>query len=51
MPPQDTSEILGDIENADSFEVSAQILQLQTRLEASFEVSSRLSQLSLLQFL
>ena len=46
-----TSEILGEIENADSFEVSAQILQLQSRLEASFEVSSRLSQLSLLQFL
>jgi len=46
-----TGEILGEIENADSFEVSAQILQLQTRLQASFEISSRLSQLSLLQFL
>ena len=46
-----TGEILGDIENSDQFEVSAQILQLQTRLQASFEVSSRLSQLSLLQFL
>jgi len=46
-----TSDILGDIENSDAFEVSAQILQLQTRLEASFEISSRLSQLSLLQFL
>jgi len=46
-----TGEILGDIENADSFEVSAQILQLQTRLQASFEISARLSQLSLLQFL
>ncbi len=46
-----TGEILGNIENADQFEVSAQILQLQTRLQASFEISSRLSQLSLLQFL
>ncbi len=46
-----TGEILGEIENADSFEVSAQILQLQTRLQASFEISARLSQLSLLQFL
>jgi hypothetical protein len=46
-----TGEILGEIENADEFEVSAQILQLQTRLQASFEISARLSQLSLLQFL
>jgi len=46
-----TGEILGNIENSDQFEVSAQILQLQTRLQASFEISSRLSQLSLLQFL
>ncbi len=46
-----TGDILGKIENSDEFEVSAQILQLQTRLQASFEISSRLSQLSLLQFL
>ncbi len=46
-----TGEILGDIENAEAFEVSSQILQLQTRLEASFQISSRLSELSLLNFL
>lgn len=46
-----TVDILGSIENADAFEVSAEILQLQTRLQASFEISARLSQLSLLQFL
>lgn len=44
-------EIIGDAEVADSFEVSAQILSLNTRLEASLRVSVSLSSLSILNFL
>ncbi len=44
-------DIIGEAENADIYEVSAQILSLQTRLEASLQVSVSLSSLSILNFL
>ncbi len=40
-----------DTENADVFEISAQILALQGRIEASLQVSASLSGLSLVNFL
>jgi flagellin-like hook-associated protein FlgL len=40
-----------DIENADVYEVSAQLLQLQTQLEASYQVTANLSKLSLVNFI
>jgi flagellin-like hook-associated protein FlgL len=40
-----------DIENADIFEVSAEILAVQNRLEASLAVTSSLSRISLINFL
>ncbi|MGE3626827.1 MAG: hypothetical protein AB7G34_10690 [Hyphomicrobiales bacterium] len=43
--------ILDKTENADVYEVSAQILTLQNRLEASLQVSVSLSRLSLVNFL
>ncbi len=46
-----TEGFLSDIENTDPFEVSAQILSLQTRLEASLQVSASLGQISLINFI
>jgi len=46
-----TADLLGQFEQADNFEISAQILQLQTQLQASFETTSILSRLSLVNFL
>lgn len=43
--------VLDNTENADVYEVSAQILALQNRLEASLQVSVSLSRLSLVNFL
>ncbi|MBA4783512.1 MAG: hypothetical protein H2045_09880 [Rhizobiales bacterium] len=40
-----------NVERADPTEVAVQLLQLQTRIEASFQASARISQLSLLNFL
>lgn len=42
---------LGDAEGVDIYEVSAQILALRTRLEASLQVTANLSQLSLVNFI
>lgn len=43
--------IVDDVENADIYEVSAAILALQVRIEASLQVSANLSRLSLVNFL
>lgn len=43
--------VVDDAENADIFEVSAAILSLQGRLEASLQVSASLSRLSLVNFI
>lgn len=40
-----------DVENADIYEVSAQILALQTRLDASLAVTASLSRISLINFI
>ncbi len=42
--------IVGEAENADIYEVSAQILSLRTRIEASLAVTVAISQLSILNF-
>ena len=44
-------ELVGNAENADVYEVSAQILSLQSRVEASLQVSASLGRLSLVNFL
>jgi flagellin-like hook-associated protein FlgL len=43
--------MVDDIENISQEEVAVQILQLQTQMEASYSVTARLSQLSLVNFL
>ena len=43
--------IIGEAENADIYEVSAQILSLQNRIAASLAVTASLSQLTILNFL
>ncbi|PKQ01758.1 MAG: hypothetical protein CVT73_21790, partial [Alphaproteobacteria bacterium HGW-Alphaproteobacteria-12] len=45
------NEILGDIQNADAYEVGVKLTTLQTQLQASFQVTSILSQLSLVNFI
>ncbi len=44
-------DLVAGVENADTNEVAVKLLQLQTRLEASYQVTSMLSQLSLTKFL
>lgn len=44
-------DIVADEENSDITEVSAMILQMQTQLEASYQVTSLVSQLTLANFL
>lgn len=44
-------DLLSQVESADVNEVSVKILQLQTRLEASYQTTAVLSQLSLVYFL
>lgn len=44
-------DTVGNIENADTFEVSAQILSLQGRIQASLAVTASISQLSILNFI
>jgi len=43
--------IVDDVENADSFEVAAKLGVVQTQLEAAYQVTARISSLSLLNFL
>lgn len=45
------ADFQANVEHADVYEVSAQILALQTQLEASYRTSAILSQLSLVNFL
>ncbi|ODN70769.1 flagellin [Methylobrevis pamukkalensis] len=44
-------DLVSDVEGIDKFEVSAQLLQLQTQLEASYQTTSMLYQLSLVNYL
>ena len=44
-------DVIGEAEDSDIFEVSAQILALQTRIQASLQVSASLANLSILNFL
>jgi len=46
-----TQGLLDDAENADSFEVGTLLLNLQNRLQASFQTTATLSRLSLVNFL
>lgn len=45
------TDIVTDVENVDITEASAKILQIQTQLEASFQVTAMVSQLTLVNFL
>jgi hypothetical protein len=42
---------LSDAEEADPYEVTAALLQVQNQLEASYQVAAMLSNLSLVKFL
>ncbi len=44
-------DFLGEVENADTNEVAVMLLQLQTQLQASYQVTAMLSQLSLAKML
>ena len=44
-------DIIGDIEDVDTTEASAKLLQMQTQLQASFQVTAIVSQLTLANFL
>lgn len=44
-------DIIGEIEDADITEASAKILQMQTQLQASFQITALLSQLTLANYL
>ena len=44
-------DIIGEAENADIFELSAQILSLSGSIEASLRISASLGQLSILNFI
>ncbi len=44
-------DIIGDVEDVDVTEASARLLQIQTQLQASFQVTALMSQLSLVNFL
>ena len=43
--------IIDEVENADSYEVAAKLGVVQTQLEAAYQVTSRINELSLLNFL
>lgn len=45
------TNIVGEAENSDLYEVSAQILSLSTRIEASLQISASLGRLSILNFI
>ena len=44
-------QFVDDVQNADIYEVSAQLLDLQTRLQATYQTMATLQQLSLVNFL
>lgn len=44
-------QFVDEVQNADIYEVSAQLLDLQTRLQATYQTLSTLSQLSLVNFI
>ncbi|HCX68832.1 MAG TPA: hypothetical protein DHK64_15220, partial [Rhodobiaceae bacterium] len=45
------NEILGDIQNADPYEVGVKLNTLETQLQASYQVTAMLSQLSLVNYI
>jgi flagellar hook-associated protein 3 FlgL len=45
------NELLGDIQNADPYEVGVKLTTLQTQLQASYQVTAMLSKLSLVNFI
>ena len=45
------NELLGDIQQADPYEVGVKLTTLQTQLQASYQVTAMLSQMSLVNFL
>ena len=45
------NEILGDIQNADAYEVGVKLTTLQTQLQASYQVTAMLSELSLVNYM
>jgi flagellin-like hook-associated protein FlgL len=45
------NELLGDIQNADPYEVGVKLTTLQTQLEASYQVTAMLSRMSLVNYL
>ncbi len=45
------NELMGDIQNADPYEVGVKLTTLQTQLQASYQVTAMLSQMSLVNFL
>ncbi|ABS64153.1 conserved hypothetical protein [Parvibaculum lavamentivorans DS-1] len=46
-----SNELLGDIQNADDYEVGVKLTMLQTQLQASYQVTAMLSQMSLANYL
>lgn len=44
-------DLIGDVEGVSKEEVATRILELQTRLEASYQATSMLSRMSLAQYL
>lgn len=46
-----SNEMLGDIQNADEYEVGVKLTTLQTQLQASYQVTAMLSQMSLVNYL
>lgn len=45
------NEMLGDIQNADPYEVGVKLTTLQTQLQASYQVTAMLSKMSLVNFI
>jgi flagellar hook-associated protein 3 FlgL len=48
---QSLAKSIGSIEDVDPYEVSVRLNNLQTQIETSYALTSRISQLSLLKFL
>lgn len=45
------NELLGDIQNADPYEVGVKLTTLQTQLQASYQVTAMLSKMSLVNYI
>ena len=45
------NELMGDIQQADPYEVGVKLTTLQTQLQASYQVTAMLSQMSLVNFI